>query len=145
VPRRRSAATKSRATRSPLARSRVFVGPGVKDVATVGPFTIRVGCTINNAGDDEGEFQLLTSVDGAAMDDNEGAEFVPFNIGDNPAGLYFEDTGTGEPDIEVSGEPGLAAVAPDGTAIVLQNESIGFNLTGHPGQCYFGALLQKIG
>lgn len=123
----------------------VNIGEGTKDVATVGPFTIRVECTIDNGGEDEGQFQLLTSVDGAAMDDNNGDEFVPFNISDNPAELYEEETTTGEPDIEAADEPGLIAVAPEGTAIVLQNQSIGFNLTGHAGQCYFGALLQKIG
>lgn len=123
----------------------VFIGEGTKDVATVGPFTIRVKCTIDNGGEDEGQFQLLTSVDGAAMDDNNGDEFVPFNVSDNPAELYEESTTTGEPDIEAAEEPGLIAIAPDGTAIVLQNQSIGFNLTGHAGQCYFGALLQKIG
>ena len=123
----------------------VFIGNGERDVATVGPFTIRVRCTINNGGVDEGEFQLLTSVNGAAMDDNNGAENVPFDIADNPANLYFEETGTGNDDIEAAEEPGLIAVGPEGTAIVLQNQSIGFNLPGHPGQCYFGALLQKIG
>jgi len=123
----------------------LFVGPGTRDVATVGPFTIQVECTINNAGSDEGRFLLRTSVDGAAMDDNNGDEFVPFDIGDNPAELYEESTTTGEPDIEAAEDGDMIAVGPEGTAILLQGESIGFNLTNHVGQCYFGALLQKIG
>jgi hypothetical protein len=123
----------------------LFVGPGTRDVTTVGPFTIQVDCAINNGGNDEGRFLLRTSVNGAAMDDNNGDEFVPFNTSDNPAELYEESTTTGEPDIEASEDGDLIAVGPEGTAILLQGESIGFNLTNHAGQCYFGALLQKIG
>ena len=123
----------------------VHTGAGTHNIAVVGPFTLQGVCRIDNAGTDEGELQLLTSVDGAAMDDNNGAELVPFNVSDNPAFLYYNDVSTGEGEIEIAEEPGLIAVAPDGTAIVTQNESIGFNLTGHPGQCYFGGLVQKIG
>lgn len=123
----------------------VFIAAGARDVATMGPFTIRVQCAIDVAGEDEGTFQLLTAVDGAAMDDNEGDEIVPFDVADNPAELFSQDTPTGAADLEASEEPGLVAVGPEGTAILLQNESIGFNLPGHGGQCYFGALLQKIG
>ena len=123
----------------------LFISAGTRDIATVGPFTVRAVCTINNAGFDEGELQLLTSVDGAAMDDNNGAEFTPFNISDSPAELYFNEATTGEQEIEIGSEPGLIAVAPDGTAIVTQNESIGFNIAGHAGQCYFAGLVEKIG
>jgi hypothetical protein len=121
----------------------VFVGPGLHDIASFGPFLIKAECVINNAGTDEGEMQLYTSVDGAAMDDNNGDEFTPFDTIDNPANLYYESTTTGEEDIEVSEEPGLTAVAPGGPTVILQNETIGFNIAGHPGQCYFaGVALQ---
>jgi hypothetical protein len=123
----------------------VFTGPGTHTLVTVAPFTIQGVCRINNAGEDEGELQLLTSVNGAAMDDNNGAEFDEFDVADNPAELYFNNETTGVPEIEIAEEPGLIAVAPGGTAIVTQNESIGFNIAGHPGQCYFGGLVQKIG
>ena len=73
-------------------RSRSSIGPGARNVATVGPFTIRVQCAIDAAGEDEGTFQLFTSVDGAAMDDNEGNEIVPFDVADSPAELFSEDT-----------------------------------------------------
>lgn len=123
----------------------VFTAAGTRDIAVVGPFTVRAVCAINNAGEDEGILQLLTSVNGAAMDDNNGDEHTPFDVEDNPAELYENNTGTGEEEIEIGEEPGLIAVAPDGTAIVTQNESIGFNIAGHPGQCYFGGLIEKIG
>lgn len=123
----------------------LFVGAGTTDIVTVGPFTIRAVCLIDNAGTDEGILQLLTSVNGAAMDDNNGDEWVPFNTADNPAELYENNVTTGEEEIEIGETPGLIAVAPDGTAIVTQNESIGFNIAGHPGQCYFGGLVEKIG
>jgi len=122
----------------------LFTGPGLHSVATVGPFAIKAQCAINNGGTDEGEFQLTTSLNGASMDDNNGAEFEVFNIGD-VADLYSTSTATGEPNIEVGSEPGLTAVAPDGTAILFQNETIGFNIAGHPGQCYFAGLIQKVG
>jgi hypothetical protein len=123
----------------------VFTGTGTRDLAKVGPFTVQGVCRINNGGTDEGELQLLTSENGAAMDDNNGDEFDVFNISDNPAFLYENDVNTGEPEIEIAEEPGLIAVAPGGTAIVTQNESIGFNIAGHPGQCYFGTMVEKIG
>jgi len=131
----------SLAGRIPVSR---FIGAGTQDFATVGPFTLRGRCAINDGGDDEGEFQLVTSQNGSAMDDNNGDEWVPFDIG-TVAQLYTESTTSGEEDIEAAEAPGLIAVAPDGTAIVFQNQSIGFNLTGHTGQCYFAGLVQKIG
>jgi hypothetical protein len=131
----------SLAGRIPVSR---FIGSGTQDLATVGPFTIRGDCTIDNGGNDEGAFELVTSQDGSAMDDNNGDEWVPFDVG-TVAELYAESTTTGNADIEAAESPGLVAVAPDGTAIVFQNQSIGFNLTGHSGQCYFAGLVQKIG
>ncbi|HEY0318370.1 MAG TPA: hypothetical protein VGC49_08755 [Solirubrobacterales bacterium] len=122
----------------------LFTSAGTRDIATVGAFNIKAECVINNAGQDEGRFLLFTSVNGAAMDDNNGDEWTPFNVGDT-AELYQEETSTGGEDIEVGEDPGLTAVAPDGTAILFQNESIGFNIAGHPGQCYFAGLIQKIG
>jgi len=122
----------------------VFMNAGLHDIANVGPFSVKARCIINNAGSDEAQLLLFTSVNGAAMDDNNGDEFAPFNVGDE-AFLYEESTTTGEEDIEVGEAPGLIAVAPEGTAIVAQNESIGFNLTGHPGQCYVAGLIQKVG
>jgi hypothetical protein len=123
----------------------VFVGAGLHDVATFAPFTIKAQCTLNNGGSDEGEFLLFTSVDGAAMDDNNGDEFVPFNISDNPAALYEESNTAGTEDIEVAEAPGLTAVAPNGVTVILQNETIGFNIAGHPGQCYFGGVALQAG
>jgi hypothetical protein len=121
-----------------------FIGAGTKSIATVGAFTISAECLINNGGTDEGEFQLTTSVNNSAMDDNNGAEKHPFNVGETLF-LYSTSTGTGTENIEVGEEPGLTAVAPDGSAVLFQNETIGFNIAGHPGQCYFAGLIQKIG
>jgi hypothetical protein len=121
----------------------VFVPAGTRTIAAFGPFTIKGECVINNGGTDEGRFLLFTSVNGGAMDDNNGDEFTPFDIADSPADLYDESTTTGNEDIEVSEEPGLTAVAPGGPTVFLQNETIGFNIAGHPGQCYFaGVALQ---
>jgi hypothetical protein len=122
-----------------------FVPAGLHSIATVGPFAIQFECKINNAGSDEARFLLTTAANGASMDDNNGDEFEVFNISDNPAELYEESTTTGQPNIEVGEQPGLTAVAPDGTAILFQNESIGFNIAGHPGQCYGAGLIQKVG
>lgn len=127
--------------RIPVSR---FIGPGTQDIATVGPFTIKAECVLNNGGFDEARFLLTTSENGSAMDDNNGDEFVPFETG-TTAELYEEDTTAGEEDIEVGEEPGLTAVAPNGTAILFQNETIGFNIAGHPGTCYMAGLIQKIG
>jgi hypothetical protein len=123
----------------------VFTPAGKVTLATVGPFTITAECRINDGGQDEGETFLSTSVDGASMDDNNGAEYEVFNVADSPADLWSNSTSTGEPDIEVASDPGLTAVAPDGTAIIFGNETIGFNIAGKPGQCYFGGMVQKIG
>lgn len=123
----------------------VFTPAGKVTLASVGPFTITAECRINNGGLDEGETFLSTSVNGASMDDNNGAEYEVFNVADSPAELWSNSTGTGEPEIEVANDPGLTAVAPDGTAIIFGNETIGFNIAGKPGQCYFAGMVQKIG
>ena len=123
----------------------VFTPAGTVTLAKVGPFTITAECVIDKAGSDEGQTFLSTSVDGASMDDNNGAEFSVFNVANNPAPLWSNNTSTGDPEIEVAEAPGLTAVAPDGTAIVFGNETIGFNIVGKPGQCYFGGMLEKIG
>ena len=127
--------------RIPVSR---FIGGGTQDIATVGPFTIKAACSINNGGSDEGEFLLTTALNNSSMDDNNGDEWEVFDTG-TVAQLYSTSTSTGEPNIEVGSEPGLTAVAPDGTAILFQNETIGFNIAGHPGQCYFAGLIQKVG
>jgi hypothetical protein len=123
----------------------VFTGAGTHSIATIGPFTIKAECEINDAGKDEGGFLLFTAVNGASMDDNNGDEWEVFDVANNPADLYGNSVTTGEPEIEVSNDLGLSAVAPDGTAIFLQQETIGFNIAGHPGQCYFAGLIQKVG
>lgn len=122
----------------------LFTGPGEPTIATVGPFTIKAKCQIDIGGQDEGEFLLTTSQNGSSMDDNNGDEWEVFDVGD-VAQLYAHSNTTGEPEIEVGSEPGLTAVAPDGTAILFQNETIGFNIAGKPGQCYFAGLIQKVG
>ena len=121
----------------------VFVPAGTHTIAAFGPFTIKGECALNVGGNDEGRMLLYTSVNGASMDDNNGDEFEVFNVADSPAELYEESTTTGTPDIEVGEAPGLTAVAPGGPTVILQNETIGFNIAGHPGQCYFaGVALQ---
>jgi hypothetical protein len=44
------------------------------------------------------------------MDDNNGDEFEVFNVSDNPAFLYENNTTTGNPEIEIAQEPGLIAL-----------------------------------
>jgi hypothetical protein len=122
----------------------LFTGSGLHTVATVGPFTIKAECLINNGGTDEGEYQLTTSLNGSSMDDNNGDEYEVFDAG-TTAFLYGTSSAAGDPNIEVAPDPGLTAVAPDGTAILFQHETIGFNIAGHPGQCYFAGLIQKVG
>jgi hypothetical protein len=121
----------------------VFTGPGLTTLVTVGPFTIRGSCLINQGGNDIAELQLLTSVDNAVMDDNSGDEFAPFNVTDNPAELLSETEPTGEVGFEAgSGE--FTAVAPDGTTIATENQAVGVNIVGHAGQCFFGGTIVKL-
>lgn len=120
-----------------------FMPPGLRDVVTIGPFSIKALCAINVGGEDEAELQLLTAVDGAAMDDNSGNEFSMFDIADNPAFLVGANGPTGEPDIE-SDEGELIAVAPDGTTIGTDNHAAGVNIAGHSGECFFAGTVEKI-
>ncbi len=125
--------------RTPFA---LFTGAGLRDVAKVGPFTIKASCEINVAGKDIAELQLYTSENNSAMDDNSGDEFAVFNVGDI-AELISESETTGEPNIEAgSGE--FTAVAPDGTVIAFDNQAVGVNLANHGGQCFFSGILEKI-
>jgi hypothetical protein len=121
-----------------------FSGPGLSEIVTVGPFSVKADCRINNVGKDEAELQLYTSVDGAAMDDNSGDEFTSFGIADSPAQLLAESQSTGEEGFEAD-EGQLVAVAPDGTTIVTESQGVGFNVAGHPGQCFFAGVVEKIG
>jgi hypothetical protein len=93
---------------------------------------------------DIAQLQLYTSVNNAAMDDNEGDEFRPFNVADNPALMFEQLSNAGESDIEAS-EAELIAVAPDGATYGSQNQTVGVNMPGHPGQCFFAGTITKIG
>lgn len=122
---------------------KAFTGPGTTTLLTIGTFTISGQCTIE-AGGDEAELQLTTSVNGAVMDDNSGDEWTPFNIEDNPAELIEEDESHEEIGFE-AGDGEFVAVAPDGTTIGFENQAVGINLTGHKGQCFFEFIADKIG
>jgi hypothetical protein len=121
-----------------------FMGAGLKEVVTIGPFTVKASCVINNAGEDEAELQLYTSVDGAVMDDNSGDEFTPFDVTDNPAEMIEEGEPTGEIGFE-AGFGEFAAVGPEGTTIATENQAVGVNLVNHVGQCFFGGTIVNLG
>jgi hypothetical protein len=122
-----------------------FAGPGLTTLATFGSFTIRGNCELNVGGEDLAELQLYTSVDNAAMDDNEGSELVPFNVVDNPAVMFADGNEVaGIPDIE-AGLDEMTVVAPNGATYGSQNQTVGVNLPGHRGQCFFAGSITKIG
>lgn len=135
-------AAASLAGRTPIS---VFTPAGLRTLATVGPFTIQARCTIDDAGEDLARLLLSTAVDGASMDDNNGDEANVFNVADGPVVLHATEDVTTQAEIESGTAAGLTAIAPDGTAIVFRNETIGLNIAGHPGQCYFGGVVEKIG
>lgn len=118
-----------------------FMGAGTRNIVTIGPFTVQAKCTLGV--EDEAELLLFTSVDNAAMDDNSGDEFVPFNVSDNPAFLVGESDPSGGADIE-SDEGELIAVAPDGTTIATENHGAGVNVAGHVGECFFAGTIVKL-
>jgi hypothetical protein len=120
-----------------------FMPAGLKDVVTIGPFTIKASCAINVGGADTAELRLVTSVNGAAMDDNSGDEFDPFDIG-TTAVLRRQSDATGQENLE-SDEGEAVAVAPDGTTIATENHAAGVNIAGHPGQCFFAGIVSKLG
>lgn len=121
-----------------------FISEGTTVLATVGPFTLGAECELNNGGNEEARFTLNTTENGSAMDDNNGDEYDEWETSQT-AYLFEESDSAGVVDIEAAEEPGLTAIAPSGTAIVFQNETIGFNIAGHANQCYMGGLLEKIG
>jgi hypothetical protein len=120
-----------------------FIPEGTTVLAAVGPFTLSAECQLNG-GEQEARFLVDTTENGSAMDDNNGDEIDEWETSET-ASLYELQSGTGNVDIEAAEEPGLTAIAPSGTAIVFQNEAIGFNIAGHVGQCYMGGLLEKTG
>lgn len=122
----------------------LYTGPGLTTIATFGPFTVRGNCRINDGGTDFAELELLTSVDNAVMDDNSGDEFSPFDVTDNPAEMISESAATGVVDFE-SGSGEFAAVAPDGTTILSGEQAVGVNIAGHAGQCFFAAVINRLG
>lgn len=120
---------------------RTFTGPGTHTLATFGPFTVQGSCVINNGGLDEFEMQMVTAVNGATFDSDEGDELEVFNVTDNPAEIISDSSSTGSPDIN-SGA-GLVAVAPDGSGVQGENYAIAANVLGRVGQCLFvGAFSQ---
>jgi hypothetical protein len=123
----------------------VYTGPGLTTLVSVGPFTIKGSCVINNAGRDEAELQLYTSVDNAVMDDNNGDEITPFNVASGHAELLFTEVEpTGESELESGQREGLVAVAPDGTTIASDTRAVGMNLPGHANQCFFAGTINKL-
>jgi hypothetical protein len=125
--------------RTPFA---LYTGAGLREIANVGPFTIKASCEIDVSGDDFAELQLTTSENNSAMDDNSGDEFDVFDTGE-VAELISESDSTGEPNIE-AGDGEFTAVAPDGTVIAFDNQAVGVNLAGHGGQCFFSGILEKL-
>ena len=121
-----------------------FTGPGLTTLATFGSFTIRGRCEFNVRGDDFAELQLYTSVDNAVMDDNMGAIFAPFNVVDNPASMFEIAEEAGFSRIE-TGRGEMIAIAPNGATYGSQNQTLGVNLPGHRGQCFFAGSITKIG
>ncbi|HEX6665023.1 MAG TPA: hypothetical protein VF081_00330 [Solirubrobacterales bacterium] len=130
------------AGRTPIS---VFAPAGLRTLATVGPFTIQAECRINQVGSDDALLLVSTAVNGASMDDNDGDEAEVFNVADGPLELLTTGATTPQAEIETAETGGLTAVAPDGTAVVFHNETVGVNIAGHPGQCYFAGVIEKIG
>ncbi len=118
-----------------------FMAAGIRDVITIGPFTIRAKCTAG--GTNEAELQLYTAVDNAAMQDESGDQIAPFNVADNPARIMSELAGPSVPDIE-SGSGDLIAVAPDGTTIATENHGLGIHVAGHLNECFFAGTIVKL-
>jgi hypothetical protein len=121
-----------------------FTGPGLTTLATFGSFTIKGRCLLNVGGEDVAELQLYTSVDNAVMDDNEGVVLAPFNVVDNPAPMFelFEEAGF---TAIAAGRDEMTAIAPNGATYGSQNQTLGVNLPGHRGQCFFAGSITKIG
>lgn len=106
-------------------------------VAEGGGLRIYATCEINPSGtSDEVTLWMSTSRDDAAMDDNNGPEYVPFNTGDSPTALFAESSDD-DPNLEVtSSGSGATGVAADGSVVAFNDYALGVNLAGRDDNCF---------
>jgi hypothetical protein len=106
--------------------------PGGADIVTIGPFTLRALCDINNAGNDNAELDITTTEAHSAFDASpEVDDFSP-----GPPQEFRQSTATtGTTNIEFSSLLG-GAYAPDGT-FFYGLFPVHVNPPGQVGQCEF--------
>jgi len=107
-------------------------------IITHGPFTVTANCNLDEAGQDIAEMLISTTVDNSSFDASD--ENDDFDIAD----LADERDWGGRIDVaanttEVEGNPNGAAVAPDGTMLVLLNSWTSANPPFAPDRCGFAA------
>jgi hypothetical protein len=106
--------------------------PGGADIVTIGPFTLRALCDINNAGTDNAELDITTTEAHSAFDASpEVDDFSP-----GPPQMFRQSTAaTGTTNIEFSSTLG-GAYAPDGT-FFYGLFPVHVNPPGQVGKCEF--------
>jgi hypothetical protein len=120
-----------------------FMPEGVREIVSIGAFTVKARCTLNEGGEDFAELLLYTTEAQSSMDNNKGPEIESFGPEENPITMFTEEAETGAPNLEAGDS--FAAVAPGGTSIAGDNEAIGVNVAGHTGQCFFSGIYEKLG
>ena len=120
-------------------------GSGRRTIVSGGGLTIQARCTIRpSPSNDVARFVILTSMNNAALDDNNGPEDTDFDKPDSPM-LLFSISQDGR-DMEVTDEgAGTTAVSKTGVMLGLNDYALGLNLAGHGNACFFSGLAVRRG
>jgi hypothetical protein len=117
-------------------------GAGGQDFLTAGPFTLKVICRINNAGNDSVEVDVRSSQDHSAMDGNSEQDDMVAGTDYIWTGSQSGTTGTQLFEASSSGTQSEGLYAADHSVIATGQTDEGVNLGGHTGQCQVYGFLQ---
>ncbi len=115
-----------------------ITGDGERKIAGGDGLSVWAVCDIETSPtDDTATFEMRTSKDNAAMDDNNGPEYRDFDVAQSPAELYKVNEDDA-PDIEATqAGAGANGVSVNGVAVGLHDYALGVNLNGKVGTCFF--------
>lgn len=119
-------------------------GAGGQDFLTVGPFTFKVICRINDAGNDSVETTVRSSQDHSAMDASAEQDDMVANTEYTWTNTQSDTTGTQIFEASGVGTQSEGLYSADRSVVATGQTDEGVNLGGQTGQCQVEGFLQLL-